>query len=1134
MSRLLVTLAAVATLAAGAIETAAVSETTISGHPHGWSSEISIAAGGFTLEVDGTAFSFQGDPADPGRILIDIAGREKPLVYRLWPDIATWQLSEVGKARYAKEFEGIPGWEERTIRVSVDFVRDERRVWVDERLVKSWQSPSKHPRLHVAGREEKVSVPVHRSGKAPLLGGAGGGSRLPYAPKPTPNPSKEGNTKALDDGPFLELPLAPYFNDEAATPYAPDASIDLGHGMALRYESNTTTPHNLDLGKLTYRVAHMDTGPYQHLSLPYVNCDAMSSDPKRAIFRVPARFYDQLHLLCYDDGDEGEVPRAAVRFMKADRVRFLTREFGLVPEKGVRILESREVGNRSYTHVAIDLNPGAFQEFLDEAKNLYFEFELTRPVVMDNNSFEHPAGPPSSLHVVSMVLEEAPVTMIVDSAVPGHLFEQRDDAVMRVHLKSNRNRALSGFVHVESEGPDGRPTKKTFEFSLSPREAKSVNIDVGDALVGKSDFTARLVVRDAGGAERVLKRNTSFAMLPAFKRTAKDSPFGMWSFFEGHFGADFETTCEVLRKAGVRGTLANFVLGTEPATWAENAIRTETLRKHGIEANWGLLAGIADAGLRGMGDMDGYFDWIKAHPQVKNYNLFWETRASQQTTTLCPPEIRGRAPRTWSGEERKRIDTFMAFGKAWAARARKDAPEIKLSFGNGFPEFISAMLGEGFPLDYIDMLGLDFDMYTSAPEDQPSMWYAPFAGIYYLRELRKVYGCEDKPLVLTEAIYCPTSPIWLTEREQADYYVRAHLLALAMGVEAFGMCAEPIDPDGAYHYGHYGPVGLCHATPEMNPREAYGAYAAMTGVLDGANFETVLDLGSPHAYGLRFRKNDGACVYALWTVNGTRGLTMKIDASADLAVYNRDGRDITDEHMSPLPDTQSVRISLELDESPQYVVGSENMEVSGLEGTSPIPGPEGTRSLVQFDSLDDWAASDEPLAGYEDINPATPVAWAKLDLAIAKDVLQVRPPKVRDTHPLETLCMNLRHVGKSLEIPQEAEAIGVYAKGDRSWGRVVFVLEDQAGDRWISAHSQTPVNVDGEIYLETKLPKAPTAEHPGYRNYRPWKRDKDDVIPEYPLRLTGLLLELRTHAIHGPDLVPLSDEGFELRSIVLR
>lgn len=1071
--------------------------------PHRWYADISLAKGAFVLEVDDHVFTFRGDEHDQGQMLIDISGRSEPVKYRFWPNIETWQLSDEWKESYVKEFEGIAGWRDRNVQVCVDTDHTLRRVWVDGRLVKSWRPVGGTGfRLALAGPEEKERLSL-RDREAAM-------------------------------GRFLELDLEKYFNAGLDSPYAPDVYLALEGGAQLRFDSSAALHRNIDLGKLAYRDAHLDSGPFQSLSYPYLMCDAMSSDPKRAIFRVPARFYDRLHLLCYADDDEGEVPRAAVRLMKSERARFLTQEFGLVTDENVRVLETRVVAGMPCAHVVVDLNPAAFQEFVGESANEYLEFELTRPVVMDSNTFEHPAGPPSSLHVIAMALEEAPVTMSVISDVPGHLFERTEDAVMRIRLESNSDSDQSGVVEAHVNMPGGQVRGERFEFQLAPHADKIIKVNVGDMSVGKSDLTVKLIVTDAAGDPRFMERRTSFAILPKFGRKAEDSPFGMWSFFEGHHGADIETTCEVLRKAGVKGTLTNFILGTEPRTWAENVLRTETLRAHGIEPNWGHLAGIANTALDGLGELDTKFAWVKAHPQVKYYNLFWETNVSRRAPRQCPPEIRGRSPMQWNQEEQERIDTYLAFGKTWAARARKDAPDIQLCFGNGFPDFTRAMLQAGFPLEYIDGLGLDFDMYTSAPEDQPSMWYAPFSGIYYLRELRQVYHCEDKPIWLTEAIYCPTSPIWTTERQQADYYVRAHLLALAMGVEQFGMCAEPIDPDGWYHYSHYGPVGLCHAPPEINPREAYCAYAAMTGLLDGANFDAMMDLGSPHAYGLRFRKADGRGVHAFWTVNGTRNLHLLLEGKDEFTVYNRDGRDITTEVAERQSESRRICITFRLDESPVYLVGPTQYEISDLSETEALSRPSGTKSLVRFDTLDGWEASREPLAEYEELNLATPVAWVNLDVQVEDRALIIRPLIAEKTHPLETLCMVMRYTGDPLLIAEQNKAVGVYARGNRSWGRVVFLLEDANGDRWVSARSQTPVDVDGEIYLETALPRAPSKSYPGFRGYGSWHREKDDVIPEYPLRLTGLLFEIRTHAIHGPDLVPLSEKGFSVASIEVR
>ncbi|MCC6696437.1 MAG: hypothetical protein IT365_12470 [Candidatus Hydrogenedentes bacterium] len=1071
--------------------------------PRRWCVEVSLERGAFTIEVDERSFSFRGDESDPGQILIGFDGQAPPVKYRLWPDMAGWQLEDKWKAHYAKEFAALPGWRHRVIRVCVDADRALRRVWVDGRLVRSWQ----------AADASAFRLAIAQAGQQ------------------TPPPAREIEAGM---GRFLELDLDTYFNAGSDTAHAPGAFIELEGPAKLRYASNATEHRNLDLGKITYRDEHLDKGPFQHLSYPYLVCDAMSSDPQRAIFRVPARFYDRLHLLCYADGDAGEVPRAALRFMKVERARFYTREFGVEADHGVRVLEELVIGGKRCAHVVVDLNPAAFQEFVTEPENEFLEFELTRPVVMDSNSFEHPAGPLSSIHVIAMALEEAPVTMTVTSKVPGHLFERAEDAVMRIRFDSNCDAEVSGAAYITVRKHDGEIQDVDYALHLAAHGDKTLNFHVSDAPVGTSALVVRLEVADSAGDTRVLERETSFAILPKFERKAEDSPFGMWSFFEGHHGADIETTCELLRKAGVKGTLTNFILGIEPSTWEENARRTELLRQYGLVPNWSYLAGIANTALDGLGDMDTKFAWVKAHPQATHYNLFWETNVSRRAPRICPPEIRGQAPMEWNEEEQQRINTYLEFGKTWAARARQDAPDIKLCFGSGFPDFTAAMLGAGFPLEYIDGLGLDFDMYMSAPEDQPSMWYAPFSGIYYLRELRKVYQCEDKPIWLTEAIYCPTSPIWISERQQADYYVRAHLLGLAMGVERFGMCAEPIDPDGWYHYSHYGPVGLCHASPEVNPREAFCAYAAMTGVLDGAAFDAMVDLGSPHAYGVRYRKADGNSVHAFWTVNGERELRVQFEGKDAFTVYNRDGRDITQNAIDRQRKSGLTRLTLHLDESPVYLVGPRDIQELKLLDCETVSPPRGAKTLVRFRTLEGWEAASEPVEGYEELNRSTPIAWANLDLQAKGGGLNVRSPESQKTHPLETLCMVVRRTGDAPEIPADAKAIGVNVRADRSWGRVVYMLQDANGNQWYSAFSQTPIDVDGRVYLETPLPKAPSESNPAYQNYGPWRREKGDVIPEYPMRLTGLLLETRTHAIHGPDLVPLSRDGFTIESIAVR
>ncbi len=449
---------------------------------HSWSAKVSAAAEKVVLDVDGCTFTFIGDSADPGQIRISISGREESLIYRYWPDISKWQLLKEGQAIYSREFKDIPGWKEHLLHLRVTSHQTSRQLWLDDRLLREWQVNEKGvPRIVLNGNLEwDVSIQGEHQNHIQII------------------------------------PLEHYFNDEGKKILQPDATIELDGMAKFLFASYAGTAQNLDLGQLVYREEHLKPGPFQRLSLPYINCDAFSSDPKRAIFRLPLRFYDRLHLLCYSDNDEGEVPRAAFRFIKPERARFVDREFGLVSEENAHILEIFKIGENEVVHLAVDLNPSAWQEFLTQPPNEYLEFELTRPLVMDNNSFIRPDGPPSSLHILALALEEAPVNMVVMSDVAGHLFDTRDTAIMKVQLKSNAKEEQTGSIKISITKPDGQIRREDLKFRLPPYGEKIIPVDLNDVPVGKSTFSVHLSVINVSGREHVMERHTSFAILPKF------------------------------------------------------------------------------------------------------------------------------------------------------------------------------------------------------------------------------------------------------------------------------------------------------------------------------------------------------------------------------------------------------------------------------------------------------------------------------------------------------------------------------------------------------------------------------------------------------------------------------------------
>jgi len=123
-----------------------------------------------------------------------------------------------------------------------------------------------------------------------------------------------------------------------------------------------------------------------------------------------------------------------------------------------------------------------------------------------------------------------------------------------------------------------------------------------------------------------------------------------------------------------------------------------------------------------------------------------------------------------------------------------------------------------------------------------------------------------KKVWITEA-YAPTPPgrNGLDVRTSADYLVRTYLCSLALGVE---VCEWYQFQDGVWFAQRNRPddteysFGIVY--PDLTPKPAYVAFAAMTAQLEGAVCVGRLELGADDLYGLRFVR-DGHATDVLWS-----------------------------------------------------------------------------------------------------------------------------------------------------------------------------------------------------------------------------------------------------------------------------
>lgn len=1048
----------------------------------------------------------RGDHADEGvlKIFAVVDGREKSLSFRLRPDVALWGGNQNEYEAYRKELEANPGWSTSWIRLALDISPHAVRSWIQGRFIGEDTRRRSSTRVSV----ELSKGVVFRSILITPL-------------------SKPG---------FLPLDIAPYSNCRATAPgglgegYAFSTRVLRAQGMLtvhrvpFQVEWVPGRGDNIDLGETAYRG-----------KLPYVHCDAMQGDPRRVLLRVPKAHYHRLHLICVADTADGDLPVASVRMIASGRghagmsevivPRWDERGAGLNPlpvgsmrKEGFRTRESARLW-----FVTVPLNPGEFLEFLNDGTD-FLEIDLTRKVAADDESFPRPAGPPSSVHIFAATLELAPATVVVRWNGEAPVFEQPVEPKIEVALRSQRGGEQHLILRLEITGPYGGVSGFAQRVLLGPFGAISIVRTLPQQVYGKFDL--RLSV-EVAGERRFAEHATSFAFLPADKRrAARDSPFGMWCFFEVHNGLSPESAAPLMRIAGVRWTLPGFLLSK---TDEENARRLAVLRSHKIDLNCGNVCCISNTCCEKPGDAEEMVRRMGRMPPLDAWMVFWETGLSSRHRGSFPPELLGRPALDLTEEEQRHLENCWISGTRYCRLVRERFPNVKLVFGNGFPAFIGAMMKRGYPKEYLDAFGLDFDLFRSNPERQVCPLYSPFSGIYVLKALQRFYGYEEFPLYLTEAIYAPVAPGWLTEREQADHYVRAHLLALASGVVFFGMCTSLYDPGDEYFYSHYGPIGLLHSPPQLNPRESFCAYSTMTRVLDQARFDRLVPTGSGSVYCLRFVRKAKGPVHALWTIRGTRSVTLGCSGATRPTATDMFGN------------RRRIRngrtgLKIELTSSPIYLEGVE--QVHDLVLGDPVhctAGPEGSL-LADFEDISDWRLDDDPLEELDALRLSVPYRQTRLDLSLVgrdgRNVLRVRLPENSPCHPLEISYARLAWRGAKATIPESAREIGCWVRGNSSWGRVLFCLEDAAGSALTSVRADSFLDFDGWRYLDVTLPHGPSGMEVERTGFEPWVIDSTDD-PECPLVFKGLVLEARSHIIHAGQLNPVSQRFYDVDRIGL-
>lgn len=856
--------------------------------------------------------------------------------------------------------------------------------------------------------------------------------------------------------------------------------------------------------------------------------DAM---PESLHFSVPPAFYHRAWVLCAVEADPAKDPVLTTRLTRfgvsgrggamADTSLTLPRG-GEPPGAGIQ-----PVGNVTYAGangkptttplylVRVDLKTGDILDLIADTQDPYaamkigpyLDFEFLGKcgglqVQRDRRRKPVPTST-SAVHVFGVTLEQSPVEVRLKQAQPGNIFHNAERPETTFSLRA----VTAGRYSLRWEITD-------LAGEILARHERPVTLDKAGS---EADVTLPLTMPEVGwyglrvtladqAGQPLLQHSAAFALLGKDTRKAGyDSPFGTWWFNGVHYTTkDVNVAGPMLFKAGFRRTTMGWTKDGE----AELAAWQISLN----QINWPFrLVDLKDWPAAEVRAEKTIGDLLKRFPHCQYIDLFHES----YDPGAYPPELYGAkyAPKDAAFGERD--DQLYELGLKAAKFIRAKFPQLKIIAGNsgGSSGMVAVLLRRGFPRELIDYLGSETTGQTIAPE---KLSPHTTAGIWLLGETARKFGYEI-PLAGCFEFTCRAERD-LGPQRLAEWYARDMLIGLANRFPTISPAVIE-DVGNSYYDTLWGASGLCQRHPLHYPKPGYVALATLTKVLDRAKLVRQIPTGSASAHALEFERG-GERIYALWTPRGQCELEVEFPAGATVTQVGFYGE---------LRATKGQRLTITASTAASYLVSSmaATRVTAGRRSFPQHQPPVGTQVISSMADLAHWQLSPETL-------PATALRRpGKFALGQVNDAekgacleLELQPQGEVPSVVGEYTAVRLK---QPLPIAGKPHTVGVWVKGDSSWGRIFWELEDAKGERWRSCNdvdggdwgNQAAIDFDGWCFLTFPLTDDSPVKHiePG-AGLRQWQGNIDGKL-DYPLKLVGLYVETHRQSLNLTRMEPV-------------
>ena len=860
---------------------------------------------------------------------------------------------------------------------------------------------------------------------------------------------------------------------------------------------------------------------------------ALDGMPESLHFSVPQAFYKCAWVLCAVEPDLNKDPLLTTRltrFAISGRGGAMADTSITLPRNGEQLSEGiKQVGSVTYPIadgktittplylVRVDLKSGDILDLIADTQDSYaamkvgpyldFEF-LGRCGGLEVQRDKRRKSVPtltSAVHVFGATLEKLPMEVRLKQSQAGNIFHNDETPETTFSLKA----VEPGSYSLRSEITDikGKILTKNEKIVSLASIGAEVDISLPLAMPDVGWYGLRVILLDQAG-KNILQHNASFALLGNDTRTAGyESPFGTWWFNGVHYTTrDPKVAGPMLFKAGMRRTTMGWTKDSEVelAPWKISLNQINWPFRLVDLNDWPAAEARAE---KVIGDL------LKRFPHCQYIDLFHES----YDPGAYPPELYGSkyVPKDKAFAERE--DQLYQLGLKGAKFIRAKFPQLKIIAGNsgGSLGIVAVMLRRGFPRDLIDYLGSETTGQTIAPE---KLSPHTTAGIWLMAETARKFG-YDIPLT---GCYEFTSRAErdLGAERHAEWYARDVMIGLANRFPTISPAGIE-DVGNSYYDTLWGASGLCQRSPLHYPKPAYVALATLTNVLDSVKLIRQMPTGSASANVLEFDRN-GKRIYAFWVPRGECELEFEFPSDTTATAIEFYGRQLQRKSMGR-------RLKVTAGTGVSYLVcPSAATQVTAGRRTFPEnQPPAGTQVINSMDDLALWQLAPEQsittslrkpgVFNLHKVNDSEKGSCLELELQRKGEV-----PNVVGEYTALRLKQPLPIIGKP-------HSVGVWVKGDSSWGRIFWEIEDAKGERWRSSNdfdggdwgNQSAIDFDGWCFVTFPLTNDSPARQiePG-AGLKQWQGNGDGKL-DYPLKLVGLYVQTHRQSLNLTHMEPV-------------